>query len=102
MARQRISRLVVVDEDGHAVGIVSLTDILAKEARGRALDTARQVLARESEGPHAPLESIHLTPGPAALAGDGSVGYEGSGAASGFDGVIAGGDTTRSLKEFPR
>jgi CBS domain-containing protein len=56
------SRLVIVDEVGQAVGVLSLTDILFHDRSGRALKTARGVLAREAEGPHQPVESIRLTP----------------------------------------
>jgi CBS-domain-containing membrane protein len=56
------SRLVIVDEIGQVIGILSLTDILQRDHVWRAVQTARGVLARESEGPHVPIESIKLTP----------------------------------------
>ena len=56
------SRLLVVDEIGQAVGVLSLTDILFHDRAGRAVKTARGVLAREVEGAHQPVESIKLTP----------------------------------------
>jgi signal-transduction protein with cAMP-binding, CBS, and nucleotidyltransferase domain len=56
------SRIVVVNAAGRPVGVISLTDILARDRKGRAIKTARAVLAREAGGPHAPIESIKLTP----------------------------------------
>jgi CBS domain-containing protein len=56
------SRLVIVDELGRAAGVLSLTDVLFHDRAGRAIKTARGVLAREAEGPHQPVESIRLTP----------------------------------------
>ena len=56
------SRLVIVDEIGQPVGVLSLTDILRRDYAVRAVRTARGVLAREAEGPHEPIESIKLTP----------------------------------------
>jgi CBS domain-containing protein len=62
MVRRGVARLVVVDEARHPIGVVSLTDILAKDRKGRALRTACGVLSREAEGPHTPVESVYLTP----------------------------------------
>jgi CBS domain-containing protein len=56
------SRLVIVDEIGRAAGVLSLTDILFHDRTGRAVKTARGVLAREAEGAHQPVETIKLTP----------------------------------------
>ena len=56
------SRLVIVDEIGRAAGVLSLTDILFHDRAGRAVKTARGVLAREAEGAHQPVETIKLTP----------------------------------------
>jgi CBS domain-containing protein len=56
------SRLVIVDELGRAVGVLSLTDVFFHDRAGRAIKTARGILAREAEGPHQPIESIRLTP----------------------------------------
>jgi CBS domain-containing protein len=102
MAERGISRLVVVDEEGHPVGVLSLTDILRREARGRALDTARRVLAREAQGPHIPIESVVLTPASPEDTSDLSPSYESSGSVTGYDSVLAGGYATRGMKEFPR
>jgi CBS domain-containing protein len=55
------SRLVIIDEIGRAAGVLSLTDILFHDRTGRAVKTARGVLAREAEGAHQPVESIKLT-----------------------------------------
>ena len=56
------SRLVIVDEIGRAVGVLSLTDVLYHDSSRRALRTARGVLAREADGAHEPVEGIKLTP----------------------------------------
>jgi CBS domain-containing protein len=56
------SRLVIVDELERAVGVLSLTDVFFHDRAGRAIRTARGILAREAEGPHQPVESIRLTP----------------------------------------
>jgi CBS domain-containing protein len=99
MVRRGVSRVVVVDDAGYPIGVVSLTDILAKDRKGRALRTAREVLAREAAGPHTPVESITLTA---------SVPWTDEGTADGFvaaragESVIIGGSETRGMKEFPR
>ncbi len=62
MMEEQKSRLVVVNAEDQAVGILSLTDILLGDRPGRAIKTARGVLAREAEGPHTPIEQIKLTP----------------------------------------
>jgi signal-transduction protein with cAMP-binding, CBS, and nucleotidyltransferase domain len=62
MIESEKSRLVIVDEIGQVVGVLSLTDILYRDRTGRAVKTARGVLAREAEGAHQPIESIKLTP----------------------------------------
>jgi len=62
MVQEEKARLVIVDEIGRAAGVLSLTDILFHDRTGRAVKTARGVLAREAEGPHQPVESIRLTP----------------------------------------
>jgi signal-transduction protein with cAMP-binding, CBS, and nucleotidyltransferase domain len=56
------SRIVIVDEIGRPVGVLSLTDILNRDRGSHALRTARGVLAREAGGPHQPVETIRLTP----------------------------------------
>jgi CBS domain-containing protein len=62
MTQAEKSRLVIVDEIGRAAGVLSLTDILFHDRTGRAVKTARGVLAREAEGAHQPIETIVLTP----------------------------------------
>lgn len=102
MAREGKSRLVVVDERRRPVGIISLTDVLARDRRGRALRTARRVLARESDGPHPPLEGIRLTPEALPTRATGSTPtQERSLTATSGDAVIVGGATRRSIREFP-
>ena len=56
------ARLVVLDAQKAPVGVISLTDILLHDRKGRALKTARAVLSREGEGPHQPVDQIKLTP----------------------------------------
>jgi signal-transduction protein with cAMP-binding, CBS, and nucleotidyltransferase domain len=101
MIRRGVSRVVVVDEDGHPVGVISLTDILSKDRKGRALRTARRVLAREAEGPHTPIESITLTASDPGEVFPGVSGEQNN-PRSNFDAVIIGGSDTRQMKEFPR
>ena len=62
MTAEQKSRLVVVNERGQVVGVISLTNILLGDRAGRAIKTARGILAREAEGPHTPIEQIKLTP----------------------------------------
>jgi len=62
MRDHQISRLVVVNTAGQPVGVLSLTDIMRGDRAGRAVKTARAVLAREAEGPHTPVDQIKLTP----------------------------------------
>jgi CBS domain-containing protein len=51
MAKERKSRLVIVDDAGRLVGILSLADLIEKAAGRQALRTARAVLWREALGP---------------------------------------------------
>jgi signal-transduction protein with cAMP-binding, CBS, and nucleotidyltransferase domain len=53
-------RLVVLNEGGTPSGVLTLTDILMRDRVGRALQTARGILSRESGGAHQPIEDIHL------------------------------------------
>jgi predicted transcriptional regulator len=62
MREEQKARLVVVNADGKAVGVLSLTDILLHDHPLRAAKTARGILAREAEGPHTPIDQIKLTP----------------------------------------
>ena len=47
----RTSRLVVTDEEGHPVGVVSLVDVIEKAHDNLALGTVRAVLWRDALGP---------------------------------------------------
>ncbi len=47
MARYRKSRMMIVDEDGRLVGVISLSDIVEEEDDRRAAETMRQVSERE-------------------------------------------------------
>jgi signal-transduction protein with cAMP-binding, CBS, and nucleotidyltransferase domain len=91
MTDAQIARLVIVDDARRIVGLLSLTDILRGERGGRALKTANAVLSREAEGPHAPLESIHLTPSTRADEEE----------AAKSETVMVGGDHRGSTREFP-
>ena len=62
MTDSQRSRLVVVDGDGHPVGVLSLTEILHRDLMWRAVSIARRVHPLEAEIPHPPPESITLTP----------------------------------------
>ena len=62
MREEQKARLVVVNDDGKPVGVLSLTDILLHDHPRRAAKTARGILAREAEGPHTPIDQIKLTP----------------------------------------
>jgi CBS domain-containing protein len=47
MARHHKARMMVVDEEGHLVGVISLSDIVDEEDDDRAAETARLVADRE-------------------------------------------------------
>ena len=47
MARYHKSRMMVVDEHGHLVGVISLSDIVEEEDDRRAAETMRHVAERE-------------------------------------------------------
>jgi CBS domain-containing protein len=101
MIDEGVARLVVVDDGGAPVGVVSLTDVLNGRPKGRAVEVARGVLAREAAGPHFPVQEIRLTPETLPV-GVGPEAHEESYRAAGFEAVLAGGEVTRSMKEFPR
>jgi Mg/Co/Ni transporter MgtE len=48
MVSAGVSRLLVLDGEGHLKGLVSLADLLVHESAGHALDTARGIYARET------------------------------------------------------
>jgi len=91
MKAEQKSRLVVLDDKGQAVGILSLTNILFGDSPRRAVKTARGVLAREAEGPHTPMDQIHLTPSTP----------EDEEAVSHDQSVMTGRTTNTSTKMFP-
>lgn len=47
MAHHRKSRIMVVDDDGRLVGVISLSDVVEEEEDGRAAETMRIVSERE-------------------------------------------------------
>jgi CBS domain-containing protein len=47
MGAEQVSRLVVIDDDGRLVGVISLSDIAAHERAGRAGRVLREVARRE-------------------------------------------------------
>jgi CBS domain-containing protein len=48
MAHERVARLVVTDDDGTLVGVISLSDIAAHERAGRAGRLLKEVVRRET------------------------------------------------------
>lgn len=90
MVAIKVARIVVLDGDGRPAGVISLTDILSRDSKGRAVDTARGVLSREAEGPHQPIDQIKLTPSTA----------KDEAAAMSHESVSRG-SWTGSMKEFP-
>ena len=91
MTESQKARLVIVDDSRRIVGVLSLTDILRRERGGRALKVANAILSREAEGPHPPLESIHLTASTPTDEED----------AAKSETVMVGGDHRGSMREFP-
>ncbi len=53
MRDRRKSRMMVCDEQGKLVGVISLSDIAEREDEGTTAQTVRQVTSRESQQPHA-------------------------------------------------
>jgi CBS domain-containing protein len=107
MRTHQVSRLVVVDEDGHPVGVISLSDVVAGMRGGRAMRTARAIFRRQSGGPQPPIDRIELTPSQPdeeAAGEQPSGGSNGSRSRTAFnrDGVIVGGTVTGGMREFPR
>ncbi|MFZ5481956.1 MAG: CBS domain-containing protein [Myxococcota bacterium] len=47
LAHAQVSRIVVLDDDGHVVGVISLTDLFFLESRERVGEVAQRVLERE-------------------------------------------------------
>ena len=62
MEQTERSHLVVVDKDQEVVGVLSLGDVLSQETSGRAVKTARAVLAGDGRTRRTPPERIRLTP----------------------------------------
>jgi len=91
MRDEQKSRLVIVNASGQPVGVLSLTDILYGDRAGRAIKTARGVLAREAEGAHTPIDQIKLTPSTP----------EDEDAASHQESVMIGRTVSTSVKMFP-
>jgi CBS domain-containing protein len=91
MGESEKARLVVLDGTGEPVGILSLTDILSGDRPGRAVRTARAVLARESKGSQPATDRIKLTPSTVAD----------EDAAARQTSVMVGGSRDGSMKEFP-
>ena len=51
MGKRQKSRMLVTDENGRLVGVISLSDITQVEEASRASETMRQVTKREAR-PH--------------------------------------------------
>ena len=92
MQRTEKSRLVVLDQGGEPVGVVSLADICRYESHRRAVRTARAVLARDARTQRpAPPDRIKLTPSTP----------EDEAAAMRQPSVMVGGTRTDTMKVFP-
>lgn len=91
MKQEQKSRLVVLNQQGRAVGVLSLTDIILRDRASRAIKTARAVLAREADGPQTPIEQIALTPSTP----------EDEEAVSHDESVMTGRTTSGTFKMFP-
>jgi CBS domain-containing protein len=48
MAKRQKSRILCVDEEGHAVGVISLSDIVEKSQGDGVIQTMRRITAREA------------------------------------------------------
>jgi CBS domain-containing protein len=75
MADQQLTRLPVLGPGNQLVGVISLADIVTRRRGYEALRTARGVLARDSGGPHLPVQDIHLTPSEPAAKGSHGDGF---------------------------
>jgi len=91
MQKTERSRLVVTDQGGEPVGVLSLSDIFRYESHRRAVKTARGVLAREARGQQTPPDRIRLTPSTPAD----------EEAAMRQPSVMVGGSHNDSMKVFP-
>lgn len=100
MVEERKARLVITDEAGRTVGILSLADLLEHAPARQALQTARAVLWREALGPRG-----GAIPGAPLLKDDPSVPAQAARDAkeSGTrETIMTGGHWSGSMKEFPR
>jgi CBS domain-containing protein len=104
MTNAGVSRLLVLDDEGHLDGLVSVADLLVHAPGHRALETARGIYARETSGrsPGHPHLATQPTPeffhGARDLAPDDNL-VEENPARSEANSVVHGG--TNDLKEFP-
>lgn len=113
MTKQQIARVVVVNPDGAPIGVLSLTDILREDRRGRAVRTAQGVLARQI-GPGTHPDSVTRpdsgdvpdvgapTASAAAPETTAEEAVLDSNTARSREDVSIGGQQTRDIKEFPR
>lgn len=99
MCQERKARLVVTEEDGRVVGILSLADLLEHAATRPALHTARVVLWREALGPRggASPETPLLKDDPIAQSSAATDAKE----AGPHETAMTGGHWAGSMKEFP-
>lgn len=100
MCEERKSRVVITEEDGRVVGILSLADLLEYAPARPALHTARAVLWREALGPRG-----GAAPGAPLLKDDPTarLNAEADAHSSGtHESVMTGGHWSGSMKEFPR
>ena len=99
MCEEGKARLVITEEDGRVVGILSLADLLEHAPARQALHTARTVLWREALGPRG-----GATAGTPLLKDDPTARLQGAvdAQASGVrETIMTGGHRSGSMKEFP-
>jgi signal-transduction protein with cAMP-binding, CBS, and nucleotidyltransferase domain len=104
MAEWKVSRVLVLGDDGHLAGLVSVADLLVYSPGKSALETARGIYAREmgahsSEHPHKASMTIpEYFHGARDLSPD-AISVNENSARVEADSVVHGG--TNNLKEFP-
>jgi len=99
MRQERKARLVITEEDGRVVGILSVADLLEHAATRPALHTARAVLWREALGPRggASPGTPLLKDDPVAQISAATDAKE----AGPHETVMTGGHWSGTMKEFP-
>jgi CBS domain-containing protein len=98
MVEERRARLVVTNDEGELVGILSLADLIEQAPKRKALQTIRAVMWREALGPRAgaPKDQPLLKDDPIAQNQPPPSGH-----AHGDPSVFTGGHRTPDTREFP-